>query len=141
MFSPSRTALASIVAVVAGSACAPQPVSSRSPPTFAATPCTPGICVIEVSVTACDSPGGISVDKPYVSVSDAVNLRWKIVTPGFVFSSSGIAFDPPDAQFEPQFSPHANEFRVQDHKRRSGDFKYFVNVQGCVPLDPWIKNQ
>jgi hypothetical protein len=114
----------------------------RSPPAgIAAVPCTPGVCVIRVFVDDCHAPGGIRLDKPLVEADRAVNMRWEIATPGFVFAANGIAFDPPDAQFQPQPSPRPNEFRLHNAKSQAGDFYYFVNIQGCRPHDPWIRNR
>lgn len=111
------------------------------PPGLGAVPCTPGVCVIQVFVDDCSAPGGIRLDKPLVSVTEAVNMRWEIVTPGFVFAENGIEFDPPNPQFEPRNSPRPNEFRLHNRKSQAGDFYYFVNVQGCARHDPWIRNQ
>lgn len=104
-------------------------------------PCNAGVCEITVTVAKCDSGCCASVDKPVVAVTSARDIRWEIVTPGFVFASNGIAFDPPNPQFVFKVSPHPNEFRVHDAKSLDGDFPYYVNVQGCAPLDPWVRNQ
>jgi hypothetical protein len=137
-----------VVAVVAVAVVALPPIAAAQsgrppgpPPGLGATPCTPGICVIRVFVDDCSSAGGIRLDKPLVSVAEAVNLRWEIVTPGHVFAPNGIEFDPPNPQFEAQNSPRPNEFRLRNHKTAAGDFYYFVNVQGCARHDPWIRNQ
>ena len=112
------------------------------PPGLAASPCPPGICVIQVFVdrSRCTGTDGITVDKPLVSATQAVNMRWEIVTPGFVFAADGIVFDPPNPQFEPRNSPHPNEFRIQNTKSQTGYYKYTVNVLGCTPYDPWVRN-
>jgi hypothetical protein len=115
--------------------------AAHNPPTPPAKACTPGICVIHVYVDNCQAPGGIRVHMPYASTGGAVNLRWVIDTPGYVFAANGIEFDPADPQFEPKASPQPSEFRIQDHNSSAGDYYYYVNVQGCLQLDPWIKNQ
>jgi hypothetical protein len=113
----------------------------KAPPEgLVAERCPPGVCVIQVFVDDCSAPGGIRLDKPLVEVTAAVNMRWVIVTPGFVFTAAGIEFDPPAAQFEAQHSPQANEFRLHNQKARNGDFYYAVNVQGCRKHDPWVRN-
>ena len=108
----------------------------KAPP----TPCNPGICKINVTVNDCMREGGITVDPDFVSVSMARNMRWVIVTPGFEFAPNGIVFDPPNAQFEPQNSPTTSEFRIRNLKTQAGDFYYYVNVDGCRRVDPWIRN-
>ena len=60
--------------------------------------------------------------------------------PGFEFAPNGIVFDPPNAQFEPQHSPTSSEFRIHNNKSQTGDFYYYVNVDGCRRVDPWIRN-
>ncbi len=119
-----------------------QPSSQPAPPPgMAASPCTSGVCTIQVFVDRCNAENGIRLDKPLVEVTGAVNMRWEIVTPGFVFDTQGIQFDPPHAQFEVQHSPRPNEFRIHNKKTSSGDFYYFVNVRGCVRHDPWVRNR
>ena len=113
----------------------------RTGPVGRPTPCTPGVCTIQVFVDNCQQAGGIRLDKPFVETDRAVNLRWEIVTPGFVFAADGIRLDPPDPQFQQQHSPHPNEFRLHNSKASNGDFYYFVNVQGCRQMDPWIRNR
>ena len=112
------------------------------PPGLVASPCAPGVCVIQVFVDSgrCAGADGISVDKPLVSATQAVNMRWEIVTPGFVFAADGIVFDPPNPQFEPRNSPSPNEFRIHNTKSQTGDYKYTIKVQGCTPYDPWVRN-
>jgi hypothetical protein len=110
------------------------------PPGLAAERCTPGICELKVTVSNCSSANGITVDKPLAEVTAAVNMRWTIVTPGFEFDTLGIRFDPPDPQFEVRPSPAPNEFRIQNHKARSGNFYYFIRVKGCAEADPWVRN-
>jgi hypothetical protein len=109
-------------------------------PKAAPTPCNPGICVIKVKVTDCAAVGGITVDPDYVSADQAVNMRWAIETAGYEFTSQGIQFFPPNPQFETQPSPRPSEFRIQNHKIQPGDYYYFVNVTGCRPADPWVRN-
>ena len=106
-----------------------------------ARPCTPGNCTITVTVTACNQPGGISVDAPLVEVSKAVNMRWVIVPSRFAFAANGIQLDPPHPQFRVQNSPRPNEFRLHNAKTQVGDYHYLVNVEGCLPLDPLIRNR
>jgi hypothetical protein len=122
-------------------ACAQTPPPPSPPPGLAPEGCPPGVCVIQVFVDNCSAQGGIRLDKPFVSTTSAVNMRWEIATPGFEFASNGIDFDPPNAQFERQPSPGPNQFRIQNHKTQNGDFYYFVNVRGCRRHDPLIRNQ
>jgi hypothetical protein len=115
-------------------------VTKAPPADLLPSRCTPGVCVVQVFVDACTVAGGIRLDKPLVEVTDAVNMRWEIVTPGFEFDANGIAFDPPNPQFQVQQSPRSNEFRLHNAKSQSGDFYYSVNVKGCVRHDPWVRN-
>jgi hypothetical protein len=138
---PRRFGIAIASMCVTLASCA-QPAAKPGPPSgLAAAPCTPGVCTIQVFVDRCNAADGIRLDKPLVEASSAVNMRWEIVTPGFVFDTNGIQFDPSDAQFEVQNSPKPNEFRIHNRKTRTGDFYYFVNVKGCVPHDPWVRNR
>jgi hypothetical protein len=105
------------------------------------TPCNSGICILTITVDGdCSKPGNISIDRPFVSVSAPNNMRWVIATPDYVFANDGIRFDPPNAQFETQPSPKPNEFRIQNKKSQPGDFYYWVHLEGCAPLDPWVRN-
>jgi hypothetical protein len=117
--------------------------SPKSPPAgLVASTCPPGNCVINVSVTGtCQSPGDISVDKPLISASAAVNMRWVISPSSFSFASNGIQFDPADSQFEVKPSSSPNEFRIMNQHRSSGTFYYYLNIQGCAQADPWIRNE
>ena len=106
------------------------------------TPCNSGICTLTITVGGdCSKPGNISIDRPFVSVAAPNNMRWVIATPGHAFASDGIRFDPPNAQFEVQHSPRPNEFRIQNKKSQNGDYYYWVNLDGCAPLDPWVRNR
>jgi hypothetical protein len=112
-----------------------------------ATACPPGNCVINVTVNGtCQSPNDIVVD-PIVSAQGSVNMRWVLV-PGsgaasksYSFTSNGIDFVPPESQFEVKPSPSPSEFRIMNQHRSTGDFYYFINIQGCAQKDPWIRNQ
>ncbi|MBN8510632.1 MAG: hypothetical protein J0L57_18730 [Burkholderiales bacterium] len=115
--------------------------AAAAPEHMAAAPCTPGVCVIKVFVDDCRQEGGIRLDKPLVEVDRAVNMRWEIKTKGFVFAANGIELQPHDSQFRVQHSPRPDEFRLHNAKARAGDFYYFVNVEGCRPHDPWIRNR
>ncbi len=138
----SKPVLASFVtaaAILGVVACSTAQVA-RTLPAGAPVPCNPGICTINVTVASCGTAGGITVDKPFVSVAGPQNMRWNIVTPGFVFAANGIEFDPPNSQFQVQNSPDPAEFRIHNQRSQSGDFYYFINVQGCLRADPWIRN-
>ena len=126
---------------VALGGCAQTGGAPQVPPGLVASPCTPGVCTIQVFVDRCGAADGIRLDKPLVEVTSAVNMRWEIVTPGFEFASNGIEFDPTNPQFEPRNSPRPNEFRIHNKKTAPGDYYYFVNVKGCVRHDPWIRNR
>jgi hypothetical protein len=137
-----RLACHAALLLAALAACAQVPPAPPAPPPgLSPERCTPGVCVIQVFVDNCSAQGGIRLDKPFVSTTSAVNMRWKISTPGFEFADNGIEFDPPNTQFERQPSPHRSEFRLQNHKTQSGDFYYFVNVKGCRRHDPLIRNE
>jgi hypothetical protein len=133
-----RLGFAAVTLCVALSGCA-QP--RTAPPGLVASPCTPGLCVVQVFVDNCTAPNGIRVDKPLVVADSAINMRWQIMTPAFVFASGGIVFDPPNPQFELRHNPTPTEFRIHNKKSQAGDFKYTVNVQGCTPHDPWVRNR
>jgi hypothetical protein len=136
-----RSALLMAALSVALSGCAQPMLPPNPPPGLAAAPCTPGVCTIQVFVDNCSATGGIRLDKPLVEATEAVNMRWEIVTPGFVFDTKGIEFDPPNPQFEARNSPQPNEFRIHNRKSQVGDFYYFVNVRGCARHDPWVRNR
>jgi hypothetical protein len=121
--------------------CAQTSGAPRVPPGLVASPCTPGVCTIQVFVDRCNAADGIRLDRPLVEVTSAVNMHWEIVTPGFEFASNGIEFDPTNPQFEPRNSPRPNEFRIHNKKTAPGDYYYFVNVKGCMRHDPWIRNR
>ena len=123
--------------LVASSAAWAQPAAPSGNP----APCNPGTCTLTITVTGdCKQPGSISIDKPFVSTSSSVNMRWAIATPGHEFTADGIRFEPPNPQFEPRNSPKPNEFHIHNKKSSTGDFYYFVNLKGCAPLDPWVRN-
>jgi hypothetical protein len=124
---------------VALGACA-QSKPPGPPPGLDAARCPPGNCEIKVFVENCSAPGGIRLDKPLVEVTSAVNMRWTIVTPGFVFETNGVQFDPSNPQFELRNNPHPNEFHIHNKRSQAGDFYYFVNVRGCRQMDPWVRN-
>lgn len=137
-FARATLALLFGTAVVVGGALAQTP---RPPPSYPPTPCNQGVCTIKVTVRDCQAEGGIVVDKDFVSMNRANNMRWEIVTPGFEFdASNGIQFDPPNPQFEPMNSPQPNQFRLHNRKSALGDFYYFINVKGCRQMDPWVRN-
>jgi hypothetical protein len=105
-------------------------------------PCNPGVCTIKVFVTDCRAAsGGVHVDKPEIYVDRAREMRWEIATPGFQFAADGIAFAPPNSQFEPKHNPQPTVFRIHNKKTANGNFKYTVNVAGCTPHDPWVQNR
>ncbi len=111
-------------------------------PSHASVPCTPGICKIQVTVDDSQTPCTVSLDKPDVSTTAPVNLRWNIVTrrdPAWVFTDAGIVFDDPE-QFVSK-SHTGDEIRFQNKATRTGDFKYTVHVEGCAPLDPYVRNK
>ena len=117
--------------------------SKRSPPSGPADPCNSGICKIDVTVNNCGAAGGITVNRPFLSMSktgSSTVIHWTIVTPGHVFAADGIRFDPaaPDFQRLPGGQP--NVIRMKNTKATLGDFYYWVKVANCVPLDPFIRN-
>lgn len=132
--------LAGVALQGCGTSGGPAPAGIRLAPTTQPTPCNVGICTIKVTVSNCEGQGGITVDKPYLSVSVARNMRWVIDTPGYEFAPNGIQFDPPNAQFVVQPSLTTSEFRIRNLKTQAGDFYYYINVDGCRQADPWIKN-
>jgi hypothetical protein len=107
--------------------------------------CTPGNCRIIVTVNDCQRPGGITVNQELVVVDSARNMRWEIVTEGYVFPANGIQFSPPHAQFEPRNSPRPNEVHIFNRKTQTGDFYYYINVtdsngNACTQVDPTVRN-
>jgi len=110
------------------------------PPGLAPSACSPGNCDITVTVSNCTAPGGITVDKPLVTVDQAVNMRWVITPSTFAFASNGIQVDPSNPQFEVKNSPRPNEFHIHNNKSSSGDFYYYINIQGCAQVDPFVHN-
>lgn len=100
-----------------------------------------GVCKIEVTVNDSQTPCTVAVDKPDVSIGSAVNVRWEIVDSTRVFAADGIVFDAdPPSPFNAVTAPKPNEFRVHDAKTHKGVFHYVVNVEGCAPLDPYVRN-
>jgi len=78
-------------------------------------PCNQGVCTLTITVNGdCRQPGNTSIDKPFVLVDAFDNMRWVIATPGHEFTANGIAFDPPNPQFEVKNSSARNEFRVHN---------------------------
>src|SRR5262249_18854678 len=120
-------------------ACAPNKVA---PPGL---PCNPGACFVEVVVTACHSPGGVSVNLPTLDVDATKNIEWAIQTDGFKFPTDGIVFA--DAQFvRVGVTGSGKKFTVTDKFTSLGPFKYTVNLvdaggSACVPLDPFVNNK
>ena len=131
-------------AVLAGFvACASAQPVHPPPPGPPATICNAGICTIQITVNNCGASGGIKVDPGDLGMpvaSGPAVIHWKIVTPGFVFATDGIRFDPPSPQFRPLPSPQPNEIRMRNDKSATGAFYYFVDVLNCIPVDPFIRN-
>lgn len=132
----ARHILISVLVVFAG--CAQRPLHETS------IPCTPGICfvniVVDDSTTPCSAvaiPSDVTV--PVKSRAAPVELRWVLNTGEHVFAANGIVFDEPD-QFDPKQSPKPNEIRFHDKATKKGTFHYVVNVDGCAPLDPYVRN-
>lgn len=120
-------------------------ISLAAGPAQAQSNCTTGNCRIAVTVSDCQRPGGITVDQEMVVVNSARNMRWEIVTPGYVFPANGIQFSPPHAQFEPKNSPKPNEVHIFNRKTQTGDFYYYINVtdsagNACAQVDPTVRN-
>ncbi len=129
-------ALAGFVACASAQPAHPPPAG---PPTI----CNAGICKIDITVNDCGAIGGIAVAPPYLGMSvasGAATIHWKIVTPGYVFSQGGIRFDPPSPNFQPLPGGPANEIRMRNLKKSTGNFYYFVDVLNCIPVDPFIQN-
>ncbi len=104
---------------------------------YAEVECHGNECTITVTVNSCDdivvNPDGLSTDHP-------VNLRWEIVTPDYDFlSDTGIQFS--DPQFVAKNPAKSNEFHVHDNKSTTGTFPYQVNIAGCAPTDPYVRNK
>ena len=138
-----RSLLKTAALCIALSGCAmpgPHHFGGGPVPRTAPTPCNPGTCELKVKVTDCKAVGGITVDPDYVSADQAVNMRWTIVTEGYEFTSNGIMFFPPNPQFENRHNPRPNEFHIHNRKEQPGDYYYFINVKGCLPADPWVRN-
>ena len=118
--------------------CCIGPLEIAAQPAQAATPCTPGVCKIQVTVDESQTPCTVSVDKPDVSTTASVNLRWEIVGSSREFTDEGIVFDEPDQFDSKQHKPQ--EIRFQDTHARTGDFHYWVYVKDCKALDPYVRN-
>ena len=119
--------------------CQPTHPPPGGPPTI----CNAGLCEISVTVNDCGAIGGIAVSPSYLGMpmaGGAAVIHWKIITPGFVFSSGGIRFDPPNTNFVLLPGGPANAVRMRNMKRGTGDFYYFVDVLNCIPVDPFIQN-
>ena len=130
-------ALAGFVSCVAA-----QP-AAHPPPTGSPTICNSGICKIDITVNDCGAIGGIKVNPDHLGMagtSGPAVIHWKIATPGFVFSLDGIRFDPPSPNFQRLPGGPANEVKMRNHKKSTGNFYYFVDVQNCIPVDPFIQN-
>ena len=130
-------------AVLAGFATGGAAQSSRVAPSGPASPCNSGVCKIDVTVTDCGAAGGISVNRPLLSMSkkgSSTVIHCTIVTPGYVFAAGGIRFDPANANFQRLPGGQPNVIRMTNTKAALGDFYYWVEVANCVPLDPWIRN-
>lgn len=145
MQQPSHRIAMAAAALLACMAAAGPALAQHKPASASATPCNPGNCRITVTVNDCQAEGGITVDPDNVAVNSARNMRWEIVTPGYVFAANGIQFDPPHAQFEPRNSPKPNEIHIFNKKTQNGDFYYFVNVKksgggDCRQVDPFVRN-
>lgn len=97
------------------------------------------VCVVKVIVADCRRPGGISVDQPFFAVGRNDKIRWDLVPDTFEFAGDGIEFAGPDvAPLRPR---RASEFRFQIRRRDGQDHFYQVRVKGCLPMDPWVRNQ
>ena len=113
------------------------------PPAGQPTLCNAGVCEITVTVNDCGAIGGIVVSPAYLSTSltsGPAVIHWKIVTSGHTFSTGGIKFDPPSANFVPLPGGPSNEIRMRNIKKATGDFYYSVDVVNCIPVDPFIQN-
>ncbi|MBK9608919.1 MAG: hypothetical protein IPO58_21735 [Betaproteobacteria bacterium] len=130
-------------AVLTGFAVTAQAQSAHTPPSGPPTVCNAGICKIDVTVKDCGASGGITVAPAYLRTpmgSGSAVIHWKIVTPGYVFAQGGIRFDPPNANFQQLPGGPANEIRMRNNKKSTGNFYYFVDVLNCIPVDPFIEN-
>ena len=125
--------------------CASRPEYMTAPRHLAPTKCPPGSCKIKVTVNNCNQPNGIKLDPEFPEVDEAVNMFWEIDPPSFVFEKYGILFVQPNAppdeqQFETKNSPQPNKFHIHNKKTEAGDYYYFVLIKGCLPFDPWVRN-
>ena len=123
--------------------CAAAQPAAHPPPPGPPTICNAGICKIDITVNDCGAIGGIGVNPAYLGMpgtSGPAVIHWKIVTPGYVFSQDGIKFDPPSPNFVPLPGGPANEVRMRNMKKSTGNFYYFVDVRNCIPVDPFIQN-
>jgi len=137
----SSLLIAGLVLSGIGSGAFAQP--QHQPPTVPPVPCNAGICNIEVKVNTCGAKDGISVQPQFLSMAasgSSTIIHWKIVTPGHVFAPNGIVFDPATSQFHRLPGTPPNEIRMRNDKSTQGNFYYYVDVQDCVRVDPWIQN-
>ena len=123
-----------------------QPITAeKAPANLKGDRCGPAQCTIVVSVTECNKPGGVRIDKPLVRFDDSGWITWKIDTPGFAFADAAVWIegdDPSDTVFEQQTKTAPNEVKLRNRNHVMGefDFRYTLQVQGCVPVQAWIRN-
>jgi hypothetical protein len=119
-----------LLAALLTTSCAHEPVDPA-----AIKKCWGSPCKLKVIVTSCTD---IKVEPPALETDHAVNLRWRIDSDDYEFATNGIEFT--DSQFEKRDSRSKREFHMRDKKTSTGDFHYKVNIEGCAPVDPYIKN-
>ena len=133
------------------------PGSPKPKPTHDARPCPATSCEIRITVTGdCKDPKNITVDEDHRSTNGRIDFRWTISPESYAFTRDGIVVDDPDEtkpgnskQFKPKppNPQHPNQFEIHDaNERQNSDdprdaYKYTINIQGCAPVDPWIRNE
>ena len=130
---------AALCAAAALSACASPMFSTQQ------SPCNGGVCFVQIDVSSCSAPGGITANPDALSVDAPNNIEWTINRDGFRFPDNGIVFT--DAQFkQPHVTGNGRKFIVRNDHTSVGKFKYVVNLLDgngtpCRPLDPFVNNK
>ena len=136
-----RVSRAALCAVASLSAC-----GTMDEPKVAPGSCSAGICAVEILVTSCTAPGGMSANPNELPVRAPNNIQWTINDPSYRFAGSGgIVFT--DPQFSGGHTTGSDKkFILHDDFASLGTFKYTVHLvdgsgRTCLPLDPFVNNK
>jgi len=129
-------------------ACAQMPGTppTNPPPGARILSCDTPTCAVKVSVK-CDAYifCWIEPDNDWVQVrrGNSPELTWEIVTSGYRFMDSGIAF-PSGSPFTCHPAEGGRRFMCNDRHSEPGIYKYTIAVIGfpfVLPKDPWVANE